>query len=156
MHNSPTGQSRIAIPCGASLPFLYRFNPDVIHTQSPFGAGLEALLASRVLGVPLVGTNHTPIEEFVHYSPVFGNRSALFARKYFAWYYNRCVFMTAPYQGLIDRMRQVGLKVEAQAVVQMVQQLLVAHNLHSLRVKCTRATWIIRMMHVIPCFLLVK
>jgi 1,2-diacylglycerol 3-alpha-glucosyltransferase len=115
MHNSPTGQSRIAIPCGASLPFLMRFKPDVIHTQSPFGAGLEALLASRILGVPLVGTNHTPIEEFVHYSPIFGNRLSLFARKYFSWYYNRCLFVTAPFPGLIERMQEVGLKAKAEA-----------------------------------------
>lgn len=115
MKDSPTGQSRIVIPFGASIPFLLRFKPDVIHTQSPFGVGLEALLASRLLRVPLVGTNHTPIEEFVQYSPLFGNRIAFFARKYFAWYYNRCVFMTAPFQGLIDRMREVGLTVPAEA-----------------------------------------
>jgi glycosyltransferase involved in cell wall biosynthesis len=115
MKDSPTGQSRIVIPFGASIPFLMNFKPDIIHTQSPFGTGLEALLASRILRVPLVGTNHTPIEEFVHYSPLFGSSLTMFARRYFAWYYNRCVFMTAPFQGLVDRMREVGLTVSAEA-----------------------------------------
>ncbi len=82
-------QSRIVIPFGASLPYIKKFKPDVIHTQSPFGTGIEALLASRVLGVPLVGTNHTPIEEFIGYVPVVGPMISALARRYFAWYYNR-------------------------------------------------------------------
>ncbi len=107
--NSPTGQSRFAIPFGASIPFLKKFKPDIIHTQSPYGVGLEALLASRLLRVPLVGTNHTPIEEFVAYIPV-GEFLAPLARRYDAFYYNRCRFVTAPYQGLLDAMRTVGFK----------------------------------------------
>lgn len=109
MKNSPTGQSRIVIPTGASLPFLRRFRPDIIHTQSPFGVGLEALLASRVLQVPLVGTNHTMIEEFVPHLPLLGDRVKRWARRYFSWYYNRCVFITAPFGGLIAQMREMGL-----------------------------------------------
>jgi 1,2-diacylglycerol 3-alpha-glucosyltransferase len=107
--NSPTGQSRIVFPVGASIPFLLKFKPDIIHTQSPYGTGLEAVLASKVLRVPLVGTNHTPIEEFVHYAPG-GRYYEGLARKYDAWYYNRCTFVTAPYQGLIDNMRTQGFK----------------------------------------------
>lgn len=114
MSNSPTGQSRIALPIGASLRALRAFKPDMLHTQSPYGTGLEALLASRVLQVPLVGTNHTPIEEFVHYAPM-GKYFEGPARRYDAWYYNRCAFVTAPYQGLIDNMRTRGFKRDGRA-----------------------------------------
>jgi 1,2-diacylglycerol 3-alpha-glucosyltransferase len=109
MPNSPTGQSRVALPILSSYEFLKDWKPDVIHTQSPYGCGIEAWLVSKLLKVPLVGTNHTPIEEFVHYAPL-GRYYEGLARKYDAWYYNRCVFVTAPYQGLLDNMRTVGFK----------------------------------------------
>ncbi len=111
MPNSPTGQSRVALPILSSYEFLKDWKPDVIHTQSPYGCGIEAWLVSKLLKVPLVGTNHTPIEEFVHYAPL-GRYYEGLARTYDAWYYNRCVFVTAPYQGLIDNMRTVGFKRE--------------------------------------------
>lgn len=117
---SPTGQSRLVLSLGTSIPFLHRFKPDVIHTQSPFGVGLEALLASRILGVPLVGTNHTPIEEFVRYSPLFGTGGIWLARRYYAWYYNRCIKVTAPFDGLLNRMREVGFARPAEALANPV------------------------------------
>ncbi|MDO8548424.1 MAG: glycosyltransferase [bacterium] len=110
--NSPTGQSRIVVPLGFALPFMRRFKPDIIHAQSPHGAGLEALLASRVLGVPLIGTEHTPVEEFFHYSPAVAHTFGAMWLWWEQWYYNRCRFVTAPYQGLIDEMRKRGLHVE--------------------------------------------
>lgn len=106
---SPTGQWRLVIPFGASLPYLRKFNPDIIHTQTPFGTGFEALLASKVFRVPLVGTNHTPIEEFVRYIPPLEDKLLKFARLFNAWYYNHCVFLTAPNDGLLDDMRRAHL-----------------------------------------------
>lgn len=107
---SPTGQSRFAFANGGSLPFMRTFKPDVIHTQSPYGVGLEAAKAARTLGVPLVGTNHTAVEDF--FPP--GTHFAI--RRWDAHYYNRCSFVTAPYQGLIDRMRQAGFTRAGRAV----------------------------------------
>lgn len=105
---SPTGQSRVALPIGASFWHLDSFKPDIIHTQSPYGTGLEALWAAHRYKVPIVGTNHTPIEEFYPLAPNL-------MRKFDAWYYNKCDFITAPYQGLIDNMRTVGLKTSGHA-----------------------------------------
>jgi 1,2-diacylglycerol 3-alpha-glucosyltransferase len=105
--NSPTGQSRFEIPLGFALPAMFTFKPDIIHTQSPHGLGLEALFAARLLGVPLVGTEHTPVEEFAHYGG-----GELFGKvwlKWEIWYYNRCAFVTTPYQGLYDDMKRRGL-----------------------------------------------
>lgn len=108
--NSPTGQSRIAAPLGFALPFMRRFKPDVIHSQAPHGVGLEALYAARALGVPLVGTEHTPVEEFFHYSPAVGKAFGAQWLRWERWYYNRCSFVTTPYQGLYDDMRKRGLR----------------------------------------------
>lgn len=113
---SPTGQSRFVIPMGTSIRYLRSFKPDVIHTQSPFGTGLEALWAARRLHVPLVGTNHTPIEEFIGYSPIGGDLPSKMARRFFAWYYDRCAYVSAPYPGLIESMKEAGFKSKAHAI----------------------------------------
>ena len=106
---SPTGQSRLALPFGGTFAALKAFKPDVIHTQSPYGAGIEAMRAAKKLGVPLIGTNHTVIEE---YYPLIPN----LMRRFEAWYYNHCSFVSAPYQGLIERMREAGFRKAGRAV----------------------------------------
>lgn len=105
---SPTGQSRFALPTGRSFSFLASFKPDVIHTQSPYGVGIEALRAAKRLRVPLVGTNHTAIEDFFPFPS--------FMRAYDAWYYNHCDFVTAPYAKLIERMREKGFRKPGRAL----------------------------------------
>jgi 1,2-diacylglycerol 3-alpha-glucosyltransferase len=105
--NSPTGQSRITIPLGPlgfGIGKLRGFQPDIIHTQSPFGAGIEALIASKILRVPLVGTNHTPIIEFMNYAPFHPKWFVEIFVRFYSWYYNRCSFISAPCNALLDDM----------------------------------------------------
>jgi 1,2-diacylglycerol 3-alpha-glucosyltransferase len=99
---SPTGESRFAFSTGGSYAFLQEFKPDIIHIQSPYSLGAEARKMAKHFNVPLVGTNHTAIEDF--FPP--GTRAAM--RRFDAWYYNHCDVISAPYQRLIDRMREVG------------------------------------------------
>ncbi|MEK7068621.1 MAG: glycosyltransferase [Patescibacteria group bacterium] len=107
---SPTGQSRI-VPAFAALPDgLRAFAPDLIHTHSPYGVGLAAVRAARRLAVPLVGTNHTAIEDF--FPP--GMRAIM--RRWDAHYYNHCDFVSAPYARLIERMRTAGFAKPGRAV----------------------------------------
>jgi glycosyltransferase involved in cell wall biosynthesis len=111
---SPTGQSRIALPILSSLPALQKFKPDIIHSQSPFGVGLEALFISRILGVPLIGTNHTPVAEFM--PPILRRLKWLESLTtaavldYFSWYYNRCTFVSAPCTALLENMAHYGFR----------------------------------------------
>lgn len=105
---SPTGQSRFAFSTGASFAALKKFKPDIIHTQSPYGLGHEARRAAKKFRVPLIGTNHTAIEDFFP--------AAALMRRFDAWYYNHCEFVTAPYQGLLDHMREAGFKHPGQVV----------------------------------------
>ncbi len=105
---SPTGQSRFAVPIGASFKFLDSFKPEVIHTQSPYGVGWEALRAAKRYGIPLVGTNHTAIEDFFPAPAVM--------RAYDAWYYNHCDFVTTPYAALLRRMGEKGFHKPGRAV----------------------------------------
>jgi 1,2-diacylglycerol 3-alpha-glucosyltransferase len=102
-----TKQSRAVFPMPVSwldLPVAPR--PDVIHTQSFFGVGLNALLAGRRLGIPIAGTNHTAIRAFGSYLP-FGMDAAA---AYVLWYYNRCDFVTAPSRSVFDELGQGRLR----------------------------------------------
>ncbi len=107
---SPTGQSRMAYPWGVVPQEILDFKPDIIHVHSPYGAGLMAARAARLLRVPLVGTNHTAIEDFFP----LGTQEAM--RMWDAHYYNNCDFMSAPYARLIERMREMGFKKPGHAV----------------------------------------
>jgi len=111
--NSPTGQSRIAIPLGffgSTFRQLKKMKPDIIHTNSPFGSGIEALMISKLLKIPLVGTNHTPIVEFMAYSPFHPKWFVKIFVRYYSWYYNRCTFVSAPCNALLDDMTKHGFK----------------------------------------------
>jgi 1,2-diacylglycerol 3-alpha-glucosyltransferase len=108
--NSPTGQSRSAFPWGETLDEVAEFKPDVIHTQSPYGTGWAAVRVAKRLKIPLVGTNHTAVEDFFPR----GTWSAM--RHFDAWYYNHCTFVTAPYAKLIDRMREAGFDKPARVL----------------------------------------
>ena len=107
---SITGQSRIAIPLGLSLNFIKNFSPDIIHTNSPFGSGLEALFVSRKLKIPLIGTNHTPPEEF--FPSIF--------KKYYSWYYNFCLYISTPSYELLNSMNKSGYRGEIERIANPV------------------------------------
>lgn len=103
-----SGQGRAVIPTGTRLPRVRKFAPQIIHTHLPYGAGIEALLASRRLRVPLIGTNHTPIAEFLKDMPLGGRRLQDLGRKYYAWYYSRCAFVSSPARSVLEEMKQYG------------------------------------------------
>jgi glycosyltransferase involved in cell wall biosynthesis len=106
--SSPTKQARFVFPCGLSLSDLKKFKPDIIHTHSPFGVGLEALIASKILKTKFVGTAHTPMAEFLHYSPIKISALTSLILRLFSWYYNKCEFVTAPSQGVLEEMKKNG------------------------------------------------
>lgn len=77
-----------------------RFKPEVVHAHTPFIMGYCAWRTARRLKVPLVGTFHTPVEEYVVYlSKRFAfNRRILkrIAKAYQNWFYNRCDIIIVP------------------------------------------------------------
>ena len=116
MLGSPTGQSRIVIPFGLRCLKYRKEKFDIIYTQSPYGMGMEALFMSRLFGVPLIGTNHTPITEFTRYIPFSNPLFDWIGLKFVSWYYNRCKFVSAPFQGILDEMKTYGFKRPCQAL----------------------------------------
>lgn len=104
---APTKQGRMVIPTFLRS-FFIKNKPDIIHTHLFFGCGMEGLAASFFLRVPLVGTSHTPITEFMRYGPVQSPLLEKLALNFVSWYYNHCDFVTAPSQGILDEMKRHG------------------------------------------------
>ncbi|MDE2018735.1 MAG: glycosyltransferase [Patescibacteria group bacterium] len=111
-----TGQAHGVIPDGLRHAAVCDFNPDVIHTQTFYGLGVEALIESRRLRVPLVGTNHTAVREFLRYMPVKSEWTDNLVLKYVNWYYSQCVTVTAPSQSVFREMKESGFKKEGIAL----------------------------------------
>jgi 1,2-diacylglycerol 3-alpha-glucosyltransferase len=110
---SSTRQSRVALPSPLVVPDLSgRARPDIIHTHSFFGMGLEAVLAGVVLGIPVVGTNHTTIAGFGPHIPVSVERAAA----YVMWYYNRCNQVTAPSRSVFEELGMDRLRPQHRVV----------------------------------------
>jgi 1,2-diacylglycerol 3-alpha-glucosyltransferase len=101
-------QAQLIIPTFLRALSIRKHKPDIIHTQLFFSAGLEALVASRFLKVPLIGTSHTPIAEFLPYSPIQSKTEEKIGQHFVSWYYNRCDFVTAASQGILDEMKKYG------------------------------------------------
>jgi 1,2-diacylglycerol 3-alpha-glucosyltransferase len=105
---SSTGQSRLAVPTGQRWRQLAAFRPEIIHSHSFLGIGLEALLAARRLGVKLVGTNHWAIGAFSLYAPMARDVVARGLWRMLARYYNCCEWVSAPSCATLTAMRACG------------------------------------------------
>lgn len=106
----PTGtkQGRLVIPTGLRFLKVKKFNPDIIHTNHIAGAGIEGLIDAKLLKKPLVGTNHTPIIEFIKYSPIKFDWFKKAMSKYDAWYFNKCDFVSSPSWAVLHEMQKYG------------------------------------------------
>ncbi len=115
-YRTSTGQGRMVLPTFWRWLKVKKGKVDIIHTQDFFGAGLEALIAAKLLRIPLVGTNHTPITEFLEYGPSKHEIIKKLSRHFVSWYYNKCSLVTAPSQCILDEMKQFGLRQPSQVV----------------------------------------
>jgi glycosyltransferase involved in cell wall biosynthesis len=106
LRSSPNKQSRIAIPLRQDRHFIKEFKPDIIHTHSPWGVGLNALMAAKSNNIPLVGTNHTRFTQFLIKGTL----------RFYPWYYNRCDFVTSPSKTLMEEMQKYGFKTRHRIV----------------------------------------
>lgn len=102
------GGMPIVLPMGA-MADIKRFKPDVIHTHLAGVVGLFALYAGWRLKVPVVGTDHTFPADYLHYAKLNFEPFIYLVRRFSSWYYNRCVFVTAPSQNMIDELKAYGL-----------------------------------------------
>ena len=98
---SSTRQSRAALLSPFTPAVLAgQARPDIIHTHSFFGIGLEALLCGAWLKIPVIGTNHTTVAGFGPHLPLSVRRAAA----YVMWFYNHCDFVTAPSRSVFEEL----------------------------------------------------
>jgi glycosyltransferase involved in cell wall biosynthesis len=112
-----TEQGRAVVPLGDHIKEISMFDPDIIHTQMFFGAGLEATFTSWMLKKPLVGTQHTAVKEFLRYSPIRTKWFDTLFLHYVNWYYEHCDLVSAPSQCVFDEMRALGFKQDHTQVI---------------------------------------
>jgi len=109
---SPTKQMRAPLFLGLGIYWVKKFKPDIIHTHSPLVPGYEAWLAAKIFNIPFVGTNHTPMSEFIKGPKWFVDAVC----RHYAKFYNKCQFVTTPSQHLMDYMIGYGLKKKGKPV----------------------------------------
>ena len=90
---------------GLALPFsvkryrlLKQFRPDVIHIHQEFGIGTFGMIASKLLGVPLVYTLHTAYDDYLHYlaPPPLISFVRFLSRSYVKFLASSAVMATGP------------------------------------------------------------
>ncbi|MFA6171248.1 MAG: glycosyltransferase [Patescibacteria group bacterium] len=100
---------RITLPASFSLKKVKKFQPDIIHVQTPFGAGWEGVLCSKLLKVPLVGTHHTFYDYYLKHIKLDYKIPKKLSWKYTAGFYNRCDLVLNPSRVLNDQLKENGL-----------------------------------------------
>jgi glycosyltransferase involved in cell wall biosynthesis len=98
------------IPGPRTIGALKKFKPDILHAHTPFLAGWSAVIAKKMLGVPLVGTHHTFYDDYLKHVKMDYPIGRAFSWKVMVAYYNRADAVTSPSRALGDMLRQHGLK----------------------------------------------
>lgn len=93
---------RACLPFIGALRAVRAFNPDIIHTHTPFGVGWNALHAARKLNVPLVGTHHTFFDHYLKHIHIDFAWARSLVWKLTVAYYNRCRVVISPTVSLRD------------------------------------------------------
>lgn len=101
---APTNQGRMVVPTSLRWLRVRKNRPDVIHVHDCFGVGITGVAAAYFLKIPLVGTNHTPITEFLKYGPMQNKFIDTVALSYVSWFYNHCDFVSAPCGAILTEM----------------------------------------------------
>jgi glycosyltransferase involved in cell wall biosynthesis len=71
---------------------------DIIHFQTPITLGMQAVLISKILKIPLVGTFHTFFEDpqYLKHVGIGSDNMQKIAWEYTKIYYNSCDLITCP------------------------------------------------------------
>ena len=104
---------RITMPHSSkALRTLKEFGPDIIHIQTPFSIGWLGLRYGKALKVPIIGTYHTLLPEFLMYLPIPLIKKMGFAKaltwKYTALFYNKCNIVTTPTAAMKSELEKNG------------------------------------------------
>jgi glycosyltransferase involved in cell wall biosynthesis len=100
---------RFALPLGMAIGQIRKIRPDIIHTHTPFSIGIEAVLASKLFHIPIIGTHHTFYDHYLQHIKLDYAWAKKFSWKITVGYYNRCNLILSPSQALADSLINNGL-----------------------------------------------
>lgn len=103
---------KITLFSGKSLLSIRKFKPQIIHTHTPFSAGWEAIFASKINNIKLVGTHHTFYDDYLKYIKIDNAAMKKFSWQYTVFYYNHCNLTISPSKSLADELKAHDLKGE--------------------------------------------
>jgi glycosyltransferase involved in cell wall biosynthesis len=93
------------------LSFCYDRRFNHLHSATPGPIGLAALAISKILKLPISGTYHTAIPQYVQILTGDANIEEL-TWKYVLWYYSQMDVIYAPSQSTCDELVEKGIKPE--------------------------------------------
>lgn len=84
-------------------------NPDIIHTHSPFTAGLWGLHLAHRYDIASVTTYHTLLTEYCHYIPLPQSPLRFAATRTSRWFCNQCDGVVAPSERVSELLKTYGV-----------------------------------------------
>jgi len=104
--------ARVAVPTVLkSVRWGIKSRPDIIHVHTNFGIGWEGVALSKVLGVPLIGTHHTFLDDYRAYGKMDARVFNPLVRRFVSSFFNRCQVVTSPSKALEKDLRKSGVTV---------------------------------------------
>lgn len=96
------------------IKYLTKFNPDILHLHTPFTIGMDAVIASKLLKKPLVGTIHIYFADsdylrWLRYQLAVKVVNKI-SQRYFNFLFNQCDVILAPSKMLTKELDGNGLK----------------------------------------------
>lgn len=92
------------------------FRPEIIHSHQPFLLGDSAIRMARLLDIPVVYTNHTFMERYLHWFPVDWTILRDIALKLPVAYANLVDHVVTPTNSVAKIMRERGVKAPISCV----------------------------------------
>lgn len=102
--------TRVPIPTGLIFPHIFKFKPNIIHAHTPFTLGWEAVMAAKILRIPLIGTHHTFYDHYLKHAKIDFDAARKATWKYTTGFYNFFDIVTTPSQSLAEEMTDHGLR----------------------------------------------
>ena len=111
----------------AALAAVDRFQPEIVHAQSPFVSGQAARRAARRARTPLVFTHHTRFADYRHYLGPLAAPGARLTMAYLRGFWQACSAVIVPSRDLATEIRArrvevipTGVDVDAVSAIQPI------------------------------------
>jgi len=100
------------------LNIIKREKIDIIHFQTPISLGIQAILISKILKIPLVGTFHTNIADpnYLRHVNITNSYMQKMAWEYSKIYYNQADLRTCPSETTKKELLKHGFKKPIKAI----------------------------------------